>query len=352
MTTKELAGQVFSLDPLIDPRWSELAASHPDASVFHSVGWLNALHKTYGYEPLVYTNSPKDAPLTNGIIFCRIKSWLTGRRLVSLPFSDHCEPLVDSVEELNELLTPALQELREGKIKYIDVRPLSLSFAGATEGAESYFLHLLDLRPTLDELYKKLHGDSIRRKIQRAEREKLTLEVGSSETLMREFYDLHIITRQRQQLPPHPLKWFRNVLMCLGKDAQIRVARKNGNAIASIFTVSHKQKMVYKYGCSDAHSHNLGGMQFLFWDLIRDSKERGFVELDFGRSECTNTGLVTFKDRWGTKRQLITYLRYPHRQPTTEQGPSTIMKLGNKVFSHCPQSVLRLAGNLLYPHVG
>jgi CelD/BcsL family acetyltransferase involved in cellulose biosynthesis len=352
MTTKELAGQVFSLDPLIDARWSELAASHPSASVFHSVGWLNALSKTYGYEPLVYTNSPKDAPLTNGLIFCRIKSWLTGRRLVSLPFSDHCEPLVDSVEELNELLTPALQELRAGKIKYIDVRPLSLSFAGATDGADSYFLHLLDLRPTLDELYKKLHGDSIRRKIQRAEREKLTLEVGSSETLLREFYDLHIITRQRQQLPPHPLKWFRNVLMCLGKHAQIRVTKKNGNAIASIFTVSHKQEMVYKYGCSDAHSHNLGGMQFLFWDLIRDSKERGFVELDFGRSECTNSGLVTFKDRWGTNRQLITYLRYPHQAHGTEPGPSTIMKLGQQVFSHCPHSVLRLAGNLLYPHVG
>jgi hypothetical protein len=352
MTTKELVGQIFQLDPLVDPRWSDLAASHPGASVFHSVGWLNALHKTYGYEPLVYTNSPKDAPLTNGLIFCRIKSWLTGRRLVSLPFSDHCEPLVDSVEELNQLLTPALQELREGKIKYVDVRPLSLSFAGATEGAESYFLHLLDLRPTLDELHKKLHGDSIRRKIQRAEREKLTLEAGSSETLLREFYDLHIITRQRQQLPPHPLKWFRNVLMSLGKHAHIRVARKNGNAIASIFSVSHKQKMVYKYGCSDAHSHNLGGMQFLFWDLIRDSKERGFVELDFGRSECTNTGLVIFKDRWGTKRQLITYLRYPHQTHSAEPGPSTIMKLSKKVFSHCPQSVLRLAGNLLYPHVG
>jgi CelD/BcsL family acetyltransferase involved in cellulose biosynthesis len=352
MTTKELAGQVFSLDPLADPRWSELAASHPSASVFHSVAWLNALQKTYGYEPLVYTNSPKDAPLSNGIIFCRIKSWVTGRRLVSLPFSDHCEPLVDSLEELNELLAPALQELREGKIKYIDIRPLSLSFAGATEGAESYFLHLLDLRPNLDALYKKLHGDSIRRKIQRAEREQLTLEAGSSETLLGEFYNLHIITRQRQQLPPHPLKWFRNVLMCLGKHAQIRVAKKNGNAIASIFTVSHKQKMVYKYGCSDAHSHNLGGMQFLFWHLIQDSKERGFVELDFGRSECHNTGLVTFKDRWGTHRQLTTYLRYPQRPPSTDQGPSTIMKLGKKVFSHCPQGVLRLAGNLLYPHVG
>src|SRR3984893_14983560 len=325
--------------------------SRPNTSVFHSVEWLRALQKTYGYEPLGYTRTPPGTPLSNAVVFCRGRSWLTGRALVSLPFSDHCEPLVDSVDQLNELLIPLLQELRDGKIKYVDIRPLSLSFSDGTEGAESYFLHTLDLRPTLDELYKKLHGDSIRRKIQRAEREGLTLETGASPGMLAEFYKLHIITRQRQQLPPHPLKWFRNVLACLGNEGQIRIAKKNGNAIASIFTVSHKQKMVYKYGCSDAHSHNLGGMQFLFWHLIRHSKEHGFVELDFGRSECANTGLVTFKDRWGTKRQLLTYLRYPQR-PVTTEDPSMLMSLGKKVFSRCPAGVLRLAGNLLYPHVG
>src|SRR6202795_4017044 len=352
MITKELTSKIFQLNPLADPRWSEMTTKRSKTSVFHSMDWLSALQKTYGYEPLAYTSTPPGAPLSNAVVFCRVSSWLTGQRLVSLPFSDHCEPLVDGVDQLNELLIPALQELRNGKIKYVDVRPLSLIFSDRTEGAESYFLHLLDLRPTLDELYKKLHGDSIRRKIQRAERENLTLEAGSSEKILEDFYNLHVITRQRQQLPPHPIKWFRNVLACLGADAQIRIARKDGSAIASIFTLSHKQKMVYKYGCSDAHSHNLGGMQFLFWDLIRHSKEHGFVELDFGRSECDNTGLVTFKDRWGAKRQLITYLRYPPRSPSTGQDPSTIMKLGKKVFSHCPQGVLRLAGNLLYPHVG
>src|ERR1700719_1552878 len=344
--------QVQVVKPLEDPRWITLSLEHPGASVFHCREWLRALQTTYGYEPLAYSSAPPGTPLSNAVVFCRVTSWLTGQRLVSLPFSDHCEPLVDSVDQLNELLTPALQELREHKIKYIDIRPLSLSFSSGTEGAESYFLHLLDLRPTLDELYKKLHGDSIRRKIQRAERENLTLEVGSSEALLVEFYNLHVITRQRQQLPPHPLKWFRNVLACLGAAAQIWLARKDGSAIASIFTLSHKQKMVYKYGCSDAHSHNLGGMQFLFWHLIRHSKEHGLVELDFGRAECANMGLVTFKDRWGTKRQLITYLRYPPRPFSTEQDPSMIMKLGKKVFSRCPQGVLRLAGNLLYPHVG
>lgn len=346
-----IPGNTYAFDPLNDVRWDLFVNEDPRSSVFHTRAWFLALNRTYKYEPLGFTNAAPGEPIRNAVVFCRVKSWLTGKRLVSLPFSDHCEPLVESVEQLTALLAPARKELDEGQIKYIDIRPLSLGFTEGVADAESYFLHVLDLRPSVEELYKKLHGDSIRRKIQRAEREKLELEVGSSEAILADFYKLHIITRQRQQLPPHPLKWFRNVLACLGADAQIRIARKDGVAIASIFSVAHKQKMVYKYGCSDAHSHNLGGMQLVFWDLIRRAKEQGFVELDFGRSECSNTGLVTFKDRWGGQRELIRYLRYPHRAPAADGNP-LLMDLGKKVFSRCPQGVLRLAGNLLYPHVG
>jgi CelD/BcsL family acetyltransferase involved in cellulose biosynthesis len=351
MPVESQASHTYAFDPLSDGRWSGLIDVHPNASVFHCVNWLKALHNTYGYEPIVFTLDAPGAPLTNGVVFCRVKSWLTGKRLVSLPFSDHCEPLVENVEQFSALLAPALKELQDGRIKYVDVRPLSLEFTEGISSPEEYFLHILDLRPSVEELHKKLHGDSIRRKIQRAEREKLELEVGSSDAMLAEFYKLHVITRQRQQLPPHPLAWFRNVLTCLGTDAQIRVARKDGIAIASILSIAHKQKMIYKYGCSDAHSHNLGGMQLLFWDLIRRAKEMGFVELDFGRSECTNTGLVTFKDRWGGKRQLLRYLRYPQRAAPSEGNP-LFMDLGKKVFARCPQGVLKLAGNLLYPHVG
>ena len=44
---------------------------------------------------VVYTTSPPSLPLSNGIVLCEINSWLTGRRMVSVPFSDHCEPLLD-----------------------------------------------------------------------------------------------------------------------------------------------------------------------------------------------------------------------------------------------------------------
>jgi len=91
--------QVQVVKPLEDPRWITLSLEHPRASVFHSVEWLKALQKTYGYEPLAYTSTPPGAPLSNAVVFCRVSSWLTGQRLVSLPFSDHCEPLVEGVDQ-------------------------------------------------------------------------------------------------------------------------------------------------------------------------------------------------------------------------------------------------------------
>src|SRR5262245_27771741 len=83
---------VHLIRPLEDPRWSALIERHPRASVFHSLEWLRALHQTYGYQPVAFTTATAGEELQNAILGCRINSWLTGRRIVSLPFSDHCDP--------------------------------------------------------------------------------------------------------------------------------------------------------------------------------------------------------------------------------------------------------------------
>src|SRR4051812_78616 len=95
---------VYRLQPLEDQRWADLVDRHPHSSVFHSVAWLEALHRTYGYELVAYTTSSAGEPLKNGLVFCRVASWITSRRLVSLPFSDHCEPLVHSLADEELLL--------------------------------------------------------------------------------------------------------------------------------------------------------------------------------------------------------------------------------------------------------
>src|ERR1700690_2299185 len=111
----------YQIDPTKDARWAELVERHPRASIFHTVGWLKALRKTYGYEPVAFTTSPPTGHLENGLVFCRINSWLTGRRLVSLPFSDHCEPLVSNRDELNLLIKYLRQDRGRHDWEYIEL---------------------------------------------------------------------------------------------------------------------------------------------------------------------------------------------------------------------------------------
>ena len=108
-------------DPIADPSWSGLLDRHPAASIFHSPGWLSALRQTYGYEPFVVTTSPGPT-LENGLVVCRVKGW-TSRRLVSLPFSDHCDPLVDGSDDLSEMLAHVAGEARTAGWRSVELRP-------------------------------------------------------------------------------------------------------------------------------------------------------------------------------------------------------------------------------------
>jgi hypothetical protein len=344
---------VFQLDPLTDRRWSELLLQHPRASVFHTQGWLEALRRTYGYTPILFTASPAQEALTNGVVFCNVNSWVTGNRLVSLPFSDHCEPLVNNEEELLAILGSLSQPSARKRWKYIEIRPLTRGVQSGTDfgDSKSFCAHRLDLRPGIEQVFKGLHKDCVQRRIRRAEREGVTYEEGNSEELLRKFYQLMVLTRRRHQLPPQPLDWFRNLSQTLGDSLKIRVALRERRPVASIITLRFRDTEVYKYGCSDPRFTNLGGTQWLFWKTIQEAVSLGLKELDLGRSDWDNSGLITFKDRLGASRQPLTYWRYPKPQPQSESF-AWMKRLAGRFIRSAPQPLLAATGRLLYRHFG
>jgi CelD/BcsL family acetyltransferase involved in cellulose biosynthesis len=346
---------IHQIDPVADARWDTFLARHPEASTFHTPGWLEALRRTYGYEPFVLTTAAPGEEMKNGIVCCLVRSWLTGDRIVSLPFADHCQPLVDSPESLQVLLAALREEQGRAKWKYIELRPLASNPhleepASFGKSAEFYF-HILDLRPDLDSLYRNLHKSCVQRKIQRAEREHLVYEVGCSEALLVKFYHLLLLTRRRHQLPPQPLSWFRNLIDCLGDKARMHMVSKDGHPIASILTLFFKNTLVYKYGCSDGRFHNLGGMSLLFWKTIQEGKELGAQEFDLGRSETDNPGLVASKGHLGAACRTLNYYRYPPRM-SANSASGWKMRIVRNAVGWLPDSLLTAAGRLLYKHVG
>jgi hypothetical protein len=349
---------VYQIDPLTDPRWDEFLKEHPRASVFHSPAWLKALCQTYGYKAIAYTTSPIGEALSNGVPFCRVESWLTGRRLVSLPFSDHCEPLVDTQDDLEVFAAALEKETRRGQWRYIEVRPLQ-PFEIATSLCRktvTYSFHHLDLRPDRDTIFRSLHKASIQRKIQRADREGLIYQEGSTELLLKSFYELFKMTRRRHKLPPQPREWFQNLMGCFGQGLKIRIALKDGRPVAGMLTLRYKDTLVYKYGCSDARFNNLGGIHLLLWKSIQEAKNSGLRLFDFGRTDAGQTGLVTFKNRWGATQSLLTYSRYATSENSTHVFDLPTSKWKSRAAKHLlaylPPSAASIIGQVLYRHIG
>jgi CelD/BcsL family acetyltransferase involved in cellulose biosynthesis len=347
---------VYRIDPIADPRWGQFLEQNPRASVFHTPAWLRTLQETYGYEPFALTTSAPGTPLSNGIPFCRVKSWLTGDRLVSVPFADHCEPLFEDAGELQTVLEFALAQERDSS-KYVEIRPLpsqrfELEAQTRWQAGRTFRLHLLDLKPSLEDLLRSFDKNSVQRRLRRVAREELVYEEGSSLALLKKFYYLQILTRRRHKLPPQPLSWFRNLLEFLAPHAKVRVLSKGDLPIASILTLSYNGVVIYKYGCSDARYNNIAGTAFLFWQTIQEAKAQGAHTFDMGRSDLDNPGLIHFKSNWGTADLALTYWRYPDPAPSPIHSPSKSKEMAGYILSHLPDSLLVLLGSTLYKHVG
>ncbi len=346
---------IYKIDPLQDARWPRFVEAHPLASIFHTRGWLEAIRRTYGYKPVAYTLSPPTSELRNGLVFCRVRSWLTGSRRVSLPFSDHCEPLCKSPDELDFLIECLQAEMEHREWKYLEVRPARWEFVmkrgeACLQPFKAYPRHRIDLTTDLDQLFLRL-DPTIKECIRDAGRSDLTFECGRSETLLRKFYELMVLARQDHRLPPQPIEWFRNLADCMGGALEIRVASRANVPVASTLSLRFRDTLVGKYMCSEGGDYNLSATPYLIWADLSGAKANGVREYDWGRSDADDVGLVGFKDSWGCTRENLVYWRYPALQSAV-MAESHSPRISKYFFGLLPPNLLKAAGRVLYRHIG
>src|ERR1043166_7479880 len=101
-STREMSFEV--VDPGARSDWDKQISSFARANFFHSSPWMKALHACYGFEPayLVRINGFETKVL---VPLMEVKSFLSGKRGISLPFTDDCEPLCAADSNLKTCAT-------------------------------------------------------------------------------------------------------------------------------------------------------------------------------------------------------------------------------------------------------
>src|SRR5712692_9515876 len=85
----ESTATAIRIEPLTEcseGEWDRFVLAHPKGSFFHQLGWKRVMEKTYGYEARYFcaTRGERITGIAPAIL---VSSWITGRRLLSLPFA-------------------------------------------------------------------------------------------------------------------------------------------------------------------------------------------------------------------------------------------------------------------------
>ena len=338
------------LNPLDYPNWDELLLANGNESFFHTSGWAKVLVEGYGYIPRYFVSMENDEIFLLSP-FMEIRSALTGRRGVSLPFADYCHPFVVEKSLLAEANRAALDFGSRSSWRFAEWR----SSHALTENplpSISYLTHDIDLRKPEAGLFSALKPSN-RRNIQRAIKEGARVRLDSSSDSLETFYALHCLTRRRHGLPPQPRHFFKQVhehVLSRGLGI-IASALFAGKVIASAIFFHFGTRAIFKYGASDPRYLMRRPNNLLIWQAMRWYKDRGIVNLNLGRTEADNRGLRSFKLSWGSAEGSVDYYHWNFKRKAYSHG----LRRGDyshKIFSIAPDSLLRLIGWMFYRHIG
>jgi CelD/BcsL family acetyltransferase involved in cellulose biosynthesis len=338
------------VNPLRRPDWDSLLEGHPQSSIFHGSAWARVLHDTYGHQPF-YVAQFDGTRLAGLLPVMEVSSRLTGRRGVSLPFTDSCSSLRAEGCDGRMLYRTAMSCGARRRWKSLECRGSDTAWEGSSSSL-AFYSHAIDLRVGVDRLLKNLE-DASRRGVRKAQDGGLRVNFATGMAAMRKFYALHGGTRRRHGLPPQPWRFFENIqrhLMETGRGFVATVELEEKPLAAAVF-FWHGCQGFYKFGASDYAFQQLRPNNLMMWSAIQHCAERGLHSLSLGRSSLCNEGLRRFKLGLGAAEEKVHYGKYDFASKQFVTDVDRVEGWFNRVFASLPLPLLRLAGRILYPHL-
>jgi len=342
--------KVTVVNPLEIPDWNNVLLECGQGTIFHSANWARLLSDSYGYQPEYLTVS-ENGILKGCLPVMEVNSFLTGRRGVSLSFSDYCGSIVTGTGEFQPLFERTLELGRKNGWRYVEFR--GEKFLNNELPAKVYAHHLLELSREERVMHSRLR-ESTARNIRKAVKEGVT--VGTCGTLqgVRDFYNLHCLTRKRQGVPPQSNRFFEKlhehvISQGFGFTA---LARQGQDIVAGLICLHFGNNAIYKYGASNVEFQHLRANNLLLWETIKRCAQEGFCCLSLGRTDLDNEGLLAFKNGWGGSRTDLSYYRYDFTTDSFVCDREQDMEVYRIILKKLPVNILRMLGKLVYRHMG
>jgi CelD/BcsL family acetyltransferase involved in cellulose biosynthesis len=349
------AARVRIIDPITDPHWDEFVNTHSLASPFHHSAWASVLVDTYQYEPR-YHVLERDGTICAGWPTMLIRSRVTGTRLVTLPFSDYCEPLVTNQDDGQRLYESLVVDSASLGASRIEVR-------GWLDGTQppsglvacsGYVRHLIDLRPGLDQVRARL-SENARRSLKKASQLGVSTRISAERSDLDTFVRLNLRLRRKHGMLPQPRRFFESIWSRLIETGRgyVLLAERQEQPLAALLCLRQGDVTVDKFAVNDETAAQFRGSHAAMWAVIEREIERGAAWYDMGRSDAAAEGLHRYKSQWGGVMRDATYYFHPGVSGTSTEDPKGFKKAALGAFARlAPDAIFMTTGNIVYRHLG
>jgi FemAB-related protein (PEP-CTERM system-associated) len=291
---------IKTLDSANYARWDNFVQQNDDATFFHQSGWKTVIEQAFGHKTY-FLYAEDDGEITGILPLVHVKSLLFGNNLVSTAFCVYGGILAKDEQTYQNLDKEACRLAEQLGVDSLEMRNR------VQKSPERPFKNLyVTFRKELDaDVEKNLLA--IPRK-QRAMVRK-GIDAGLISTIDNDVERLHKAYSESVRnlgTPVFSKKYFQTLHDVFGPQCEILSVEHNGQLIASVMNFYFKDQVLPYYGGGTDLARDLKGNDFMYWEVMRRSVEKGIKLFDYGRSKI-GTGSYSFKKNWGFTPEPLFY---------------------------------------------
>lgn len=292
--------EIKRLTPDVENRWDEFVENSPTATFFHKAGWKTVIERSFGHSTH-YLYAEEEGKIKGVLPLVNVNSWLFGNTLSSTPFCVY-GGIAASDSDTELLLRHEACSLAEQLgVDALELRNRQDSESG-WPAKDLYVTFRKEIDPDPDANLKAIPRKQ-RAMVRKGIKSGLVSERDEGNERLYRIYSESV---RNLGTPVFSLNYLNNLREVFGENCDVLMITHEGIDVAGVMSFYFRDEVLPYYGGSIQQARSLKANDFMYWELMRDSAERGIGIFDYGRSK-TGTGSYSFKKNWGFKPEPLNY---------------------------------------------
>lgn len=305
----------------------------------------------------------------------RVRHWLFGDSLVSLPFCDSGGGIASDRGVGMALMAEACALAESLGVPSLDLRrqqPL-MTFQGTAHAGDAGAIldcgsgggrhWRLDHQvlggkvrmrlsiPDDPDVLMRSFKSKLRSQINKPIKEGLKVRVGGLERVD-DFYRVFVENMRDLGSPVHSRQFIEAVVSEYREAARVFIVERHGVVLAGSVTLGFNGLLSNPWSSSLRRYSHLAPNMLLYWSMLAYGCEHGYQSFDFGRS-AVGEGTYRFKEQWGARPEGLYWYRFSRAEGKGHEldRKSGGMSRAVEVWKRLPLTVTRILGPRIRRHI-